>query len=382
MITLQNFGDKKCVKRYNRYKNIRHLLLIFSCVNVVQNNRKGKVMSNDILIFENINNDFIHFNNGLAIHYHIKDELHVMDAKTHNICDANIISIIELISDVLRVNIKLDIVARNEGGIRDIILFRPKTKKGILVFKSIYAPLLVGLILFLVSFFLTRNPEEDSLQIQIKKAKLELLIAQKQQLIEQDKKDEEVLDHLKKITDNISNLTQGQIVKKIRRKQSVVYKQLEGDKNVVAFSVEQNTEEYIELGKVNQCDFHNFIIEASEQITEYDEDATIEIVSPVLNNSNIKWKGIYNGDVIDFYMKDKEFKQQILNNNLQFGCNNILSAILEIKKKINEYGEEETPIFSVITVLGTEHQDGYIETPKGKQYRENPKQLSFAFDNK
>lgn len=338
-------------------------------------------MSNGILIFENIA-DLKYLNNELAIHYHIKDEKHIMDARIHNICEANIISIIEMISEAIEVTIKLDIVARNEGGIRDIILFRPKTKNDILIFQSVYAPILVGIIVFLISFCLTKNPEADALNIQIQKAKLELLIAQKQQIQNQDKKEAEILNYLKRITENISNLTQRPIVKKIRRKQSTVYKQLEEDKNIIAFSVEQNTKEYIELGRVNQYEFHNFIMEAPEQITEYDENATIEIVSPVLNNSNIKWKGIYKGNTIDFYMKDKEFKQQILNNNLKFGSNNILSAILEIKKKINMHGDEEAPIFSVIMVLGTEHQGGYIETSKGKQYRENPKQLSFTFDTK
>ncbi len=341
-------------------------------------------MSNDILMIENISTDYAHLDNELTIHYHIRDGLHIMDAKIHNISEANILSIIEIVSETLGLNIHIDILARNEGGIKDIILFRPKTAKDKLLFTSIYAPIFVSFIIFLISYFLTKNPELEELQIQAYKAQIDALAIQEQQVIEKDEKDKQVLDLLKKIDEKLPELNKGEVVRKIRRKQSTIYKQLNEDKNVTAFSIEKiSNEEIIEVGRVNKCEFSNFVIETPEQIVELDEDATIEIVSPVLNNSNIKWKGIYNEEIIDFYMKDKEFKQQILNNNLQFGSNNILSAILEIKKKINERGEEEPSSYSVTAVLGTELKDGYIETAKGKRYREDPRQLSlFVFDDK
>lgn len=341
-------------------------------------------MSNDILMLENISTDYAYLDNELTIHYHIKDGLHIMDAKVHNISEANILSIIEIVSETLGLNIHIDILARNEGGIKDIILFRPQTAKDKLLFTSIYAPFFVSFIIFLISYFLTKNPELEELQILAYKAQIDALSIQEQQMIEKDEKDKQVLDLLKKIDEKLPDLNKGEVVRKIRRKQSTIYKQLNEDKNVTAFSIEKvSNEEIIEVGRVNKCEFSNFVIETPEQIIELDEDATIEIVSPVLNNSNIKWKGIYNGEIIDFYMKDKEFKQQILNNNLQFGSNNILSAILEIKKKINERGEEEPSSYSVTAVLGTELKDGYIETAKGKRYREDPRQLSlFVLDDK
>ena len=307
-------------------------------------------MSNDILMIENISTDYAHLDNELTIHYHIRDGLHIMDAKIHNISEANILSIIEIVSETLGLNIHIDILARNEGGIKDIILFRAKDK---LLFTSIYAPFFVSFIISLISYFLTKNPELEELQIQAYKAQIDALAIQEQQAIEKDEKDKQVLDLLKKIDEKLPELNKGEVVRKIRRKQSTIYKQLNEDKNVTAFSIEKvSNEEIIEVGRVNKCEFSNFVIETPEQIIELDEDATIEIVSPVLNNSNIKWKGIYNGEIIDFYMKDKEFKQQILNNNLQFGSNNILSAILEIKKKINERGEEEPSSYSVTAGWG------------------------------
>lgn len=86
-------------------------------------------MSNDILMIENISTDYAHLDNELTIHYHIRDGLHIMDAKIHNISEANILSIIEIVSETLGLNIHIDILARNEGGKKILFFFALKQLK-------------------------------------------------------------------------------------------------------------------------------------------------------------------------------------------------------------------------------------------------------------
>ena len=104
---------------------------------------------------------------------------------------------------------------------------------------------------------------------------------------------------------------------------------------------------------MDKKDFCRFI-DKQERIVDIDEDATIEIISPVLNNSKYKWRGNYNNEVIEFSMRDKEFKNKIFSEDLQFGSNNILSAKLEIRKDVDEYGNEKISGYAVIEVFGTE----------------------------
>ena len=122
-------------------------------------------------------------------------------------------------------------------------------------------------------------------------------------------------------------------------------------------------------------DFCTFIINTPQRKIEVDENATIEIISPVLNNSKYRWRGNYNNQVIEFSVKDKEFKNKILNENLQFGSNNILSAVLEIRKDIDENGNEKISSYAVLEVLGTELKDGYIEMPRAKKTKKSADQM-------
>lgn len=152
---------------------------------------------------------------------------------------------------------------------------------------------------------------------------------------------------------------------------------------ITSFAIEESTtnEEIKTLGKVDKKDFCKFIDE-QKRVLDVDEDATIEIISPVLNNSKYKWRGNYQNEVIEFSMKDKEFKNKILSEDLQFGSNNILSAKLEIRKDIDEYGNEKISSYAVLEVFGTELKDGYIEMPRTTRRRTMQNQMDlFSFDD-
>lgn len=55
-----------------------------------------------------------------------------------------------------------------------------------------------------------------------------------------------------------------------------------------------------------------------------------------------------------------------------------MSVVLEIKRKVNDDGDEDSVSYAVTEVLGTEYKGGgYIETPKGTKRREDANQLNF-----
>lgn len=312
-------------------------------------------------------------NKDLIIHYFLQDPmLHQLNARLVNNNQANIISIIEMISTELGIDIDIDVLAAQKGGLRDILSIKV-TKRDILVGVG---GAVVAILVNVVSNFLTQDTELTALQKEYYKARLEE-IKQNKQLNEKQQKE------IEKLKQRIDDLETTETSIKIKRKRSAIYTQMNDNTQITSFALEEyitNKETKI-LGKVDKKDFCKFI-DKQKRVIDFDEDATIEIISPVLNNSKYKWRGNYNNEVIEFSMKDKEFKNKILSEDLQFGSNNILSAKLEIRKDIDEYGNEKISSYAVIEVFGTELKDGYIEMPKTTRRRIMQNQMDlFSFDD-
>lgn len=306
----------------------------------------------------------------LIIHYYLNDpNLHQINAKLANKNQAIIIDIIEDFAIQLGIAIELDVVASKEGGFKDILRLKPKTTTDRWI-SGLTLLVLIPFLLQITGKFLTQDSELDTLQKEYYKAKLE-------QIKQEDSLNEEQIKEIDQLMCCADRLDIGKTDIKIKEKRSTVYKQLNDDKNVSSIAIETNNagEEIKTIGSVEKKDFCTFIINTPQRKIEVDENATIEIISPVLNNSKYRWRGNYNNQVIEFSVKDKEFKNKILNENLQFGSNNILSAVLEIRKDIDEDGNEKISSYAVLEVLGTELKDGYIEMPRAKKIKKSENQM-------
>ena len=306
--------------------------------------------------------------NELILHYQFDENLHEIDANMHNQAEQNILLIINEISKSLDLDVEIDLILNVAGGWRDILKFKPKTDVDKIIFTTLYAPT----ILLLFSHFLTSNSKLDDVQISYYQNQAEAAKSQKSL-------NEKQIEYFDKLISNIPSVNNSERVRKISKKQSELYKTMDNNGHIQSFSIETRSENtFLEISTVQKSDFNKFIIEPHEEI-EIDKDATIELVAPVLNNNGrIKWKGIYNDTLIDFSMRDKEFREKILKKEIRFESENIMSAVLEIKRKVNDDGDEDSVSYAVTAVLATEYKDGgYIETPKGTKRREDANQLNF-----
>lgn len=313
----------------------------------------------------------------LIIHYFLQNPtLHQLNARLVNNNQANIISIIDLISAELGIEIDIDVLATKEGGLRDILRLKPKTTADRWIVSAVFFAVILPILVSLIVHFLTQDRELTTLQKEYYKAKLEEIKQDNQINVKQQKE----IDKLKQ---RIDDLETTETAVKIKRKRSAIYTQMNDNTQITSFALEEyiTSKETEILGKVDKKDFCRFI-DKQERIVDIDEDATIEIISPVLNNSKYKWRGNYNNEVIEFSMRDKEFKNKIFSEDLQFGSNNILSAKLEIRKDVDEYGNEKVSSYAVIEVFGTELKDGYIEMPKTTRRRTMQNQMDlFSFND-
>ncbi len=98
------------------------------------------------------------------------------------------------------------------------------------------------------------------------------------------------------------------------------------------------------------------------------DEAYIEIVSPVLKQGNYKWKGIFEGSLISFSMKDDLFKNDVLDERVRFSVWFSNKMCLNIYRKLDEIGEIVVTGYSVETVLENMNGGQVNETSQGKAY--------------
>ena len=305
----------------------------------------------------------------LIIHYYLDNpSQHYLNAKLVNTNQANIIAILEAFAKELGLDVDIDILAAQEGGFKDVIRLQPKTTMDRWV--AGIAAIVLTILVDLFIHFLTQDIEKDNLEKEYYKMQIEEKKKENQLTEKQAKEIEELKFKVANIENSLSDI-------KLKQKRSIIFQQMDANNNIVSFALEEeiSTEKIKILGQVDKKDFGKFIINEPQRVVEKDEDATIEIISPVLNDSRYKWRGNYKGEVIEFSMKDKRFKSKILSENLQFGSNNILSAVLEIRKDIDEYGNEKISSYAVLEVFGTEVKDGYIEMTKIKKKKQTQMDL-------
>lgn len=301
------------------------------------------------------------------------DNKHEMDAKVLNTCEAKVIAIIDQIIETLGLEneFKLAFVIRTEGGIRDRLKYQIIYLGGAFIVGYI-----ANVLGNLTTNYLTKNPNEEIQNIEKYTKEIEDLTAQIQHnadlQLDEQKKQTKLLENIAKGINQLT--TNNQTKNEIQKKQSGLYKTLASDDDIKKFSVEtvdKNTQEFVEQASIPRDKFGTFILDSGDLDPIIDRKATIAIISPVLNdNGRYKWKGEYKGEIIDFYMSDSDFKQLILSNQVKFGANDLLSGVLKINRKINEFGEEIATGYSVEEVFGFEHDDGgYTETIKGQRER-------------
>ena len=165
----------------------------------------------------------------LIIHYFLKDPtLHQLNARLVNTNQANIISIIEMISQKLGIDVDVDVLAVKEGGLKDILNVKI-TKRDIFVGAG---SVVVTFLVNVMSNFLTQDTELNALQKEYYKAQIEQAKLNSQ-VCEKTNKE---LDGLKQRIDNLET-TETSV--KIKRKRSAIYTQMNDNMQITSFAMEE-----------------------------------------------------------------------------------------------------------------------------------------------
>lgn len=304
--------------------------------------------------------------NKLELHYFFyeNDTSHSMDAVIRNKCEHELLQIISTVSKELGLSIKIETEAYKEGGLKEFYTFIGTAEGQAIMAIGNLAVTLLGIILSRIPLRKTKiDKAEQLLNIEEKKLNIELL---KKELA------------TKQIDIPNINIAKVEFIVntnvKIIKHKSNFYKHLYNYPKVEKIStveIDENKKPVMEPKTISRSQFPSFILDSDNLDSIKDENASIEIISPVFKFGKYKWRGIYNQipAPIEFYMKDKDFKEDVLNEGVSFKSGTFIDCILEIERKIDDLGNIYNSSYSVLTVL-KKHTDGKtIETKQGKMFR-------------
>jgi len=294
----------------------------------------------------------------LQVHYYLSENSHSMDAVVLNKAENEILKIINEISKILDIQIIIETQALEEGGIKSIYKFltKKKNRRNIAAIGVFIAGIAATTISEVISDNIKTDPEYEKL----KKEKLNLEIQKLKKELEEDEKEDITETDIKKIQDISMYISE---TNKIKISKSNFYSTLLKETKIRKVSTQQLNilNEPISREKiVPRQDFEKFIIETAEIEDDYQEQIVLEIISPVLNKNRMKWKAMYNDELITFNLKDKNFKNLIITKNLSFSNGTKIICDLETKQKMNTDGEIINGTRSVYSVSKIIYNDGVV----------------------
>ena len=255
----------------------------------------------------------------VEIHYYFDDDSHTMDAFVRNKAEKDLLDALNKVGAIYETNLLIETEAYQEGGLKEFI-----TASFIAT-----ATFLHPTINDTFTYYFTRDEKVESLQ----REKLEKEI--KAQDLENQKKEIEL-----KILEN----------RQITRHVSSFYKKMDGYSKVKKIgykNVTAKSKEYI----VEKESFKDFILKDETDII-VDDDANIEIISPILKEGKYNWRGLYNDNNIDFSMGANDFKKEVISGQQTFSNGSLISCKLKITITYDEFGDEKRKSYSVKEVYG------------------------------
>jgi hypothetical protein len=292
--------------------------------------------------------------NKLELHYYFDDDSHDINAITRNKCEAELLAIVLEVATLLDVDTKIIAEIPIEGGFKD--------KWKALGDNSQQLQVILMAVGLLTTIYFTYDPEGDSRTKELEQLQIQELKIKLKQMESSDDINEIAKVTAKKISKNL----------KITKRKSNFYTHLNNDSKIRSISISALDDKNNPISQekiIERRTFREFILSTNKLRSEEDDNAQIELISPVLKDGNYKWKGIYKDQTISFYMYDQKFKESIFIDGLNFHAGTSINCVLRINRELDEVGEVKIKGYSVLTVIEVLDGQSPHETPQGKAHR-------------
>lgn len=299
--------------------------------------------------------------NTIELHYWFNDDSHTMNAVVFNKCEYEFLGIAKEVAQKLKVDLEIETEPLAKGGLRSWFKFNAKDKDTIKV----------GVILYIITTLLG-SPLATTIDELTRMAIQSLFERKEVKLLKEQKEIAELKLDIAKIEAETKRLTRCIDENIVKKKRSNYYESINSCNKItkVTIGITDDLKKNIYLEReVIKADFQNYIMTSDELEPDNDENAVIEIISPVLKKGKYKWSGIYNGEVIQFTMKSNEFKFLVQTGQVIFKNGSSINCHLLTHKKVNAEGEVKITGYEVVLVNHYFENDKPVATPEGKRKR-------------
>lgn len=337
----------------------------------------------------------------LEVHYYLRDGLHSIDALVRNRCEAEFLTAVSYIAQSLGAKLQFEATVPTEGGFRDV--WRVLVNKD-----TIMVSILTTILSQAVAIWnapAKPDKELERQQLEINRLTIEHWKLQNQRSELEVKKLQREMNAAPSASNvpsapapavapttsstyvppspakpDAKLVTEGdgepkrlslQMDPQVNKRRSNFYKHLVSHERVTAVGYrwiahdQPPREERI----VSRSEFSSFVLHTDTLEPEVSE-AVIEIVSPVITEGNMQWKGRWNGQPISFAMDDKVFKEQVFRKQVRFQNGDSIRCVLESERKLDEGGNPKVTCHRVTTVLDKIEGGGKAyEMPQGRRKR-------------
>jgi hypothetical protein len=270
--------------------------------------------------------------NNIEIHYYLLEGSHSMNAFVKNRAEHELLKLITEISSILDIEVEVDLEPIKEGGIKEIIRFLYKKKNALYLdlFKAL-GTIVIGITIGITTNYIAEDDELERLTKEEKRINIQVLT---KQLENRPEKDTVVI--INKIINIVNNDY------KVRVYKSRFYSQILKENKIYRLSLTKinNDNSYSgEEHSIGRDEFSDQIVNEEDTGVSIIHDAHIEVISPVLKSSNMKWRGSYLGKSISFELKDNDFRNAVLNKTYSFTNGTSIRCTLTYKEGLNDNGE-------------------------------------------
>lgn len=306
----------------------------------------------------------------LRLHYiFFNDNSHSMNASVQNKCEAEALKIIKEIASAFNLEIKIEVLPSEEGS------FIKKLK--VILGKDINSSLGGQLVIIAFSTLLGygatqlgKNDKKEAKEIEL--LDLQIFNERADSLLK-SMNIEEKQKQLDSLNAKVKFLSEKNTLKK---KRSNFYSSLNTEPKVkkIGYSAMYGDTLVFDEILVEKSDFKKFILTSDDLEPIEDDNALIEIISPVLKNkSKAKWSGIYEGKEITFKMQSTEFLKLVQAGQIEFKNGFQINCELIISRKIDDEGHPTITGYSVETVTAYNISQTPVQTIEGKKGKRNKK---------
>lgn len=289
----------------------------------------------------------------LAVHYYFDDEAkHSMDALIKAKADVELLSVMSEVADLFEIQISIKTQALKEGSLIEVFSFLSEFKN---------AATLIALFGFIFTVYKYCDGKEgrelDNQAKRLNNIEKELMIRKLRKELNVAEENFDPEDLAKKVL---------RISPKILAKRSSYFRTLmkQNDISKIGFTDLSSDNKKKSAEKIIPRDkFIKMIVEPLKPHPELYENVEIEVISPLLKHQkNSKWKGLLGEQEINFILNDSDFCTDVFMGRVSFTSGTILLCDLEVRKKIDEVGEEVVTGYSVNFVHTYGNQKGNTKT--------------------